>query len=177
MQPSLINLLFWMLCINYIDCQCTTITIGKFPNYGGITDYLDPGINRTFLLSNYPINCCGYISQWETDARNTGDLYAQFWRSVEGNWVLVGENRLTVPATGSNTFPITLSERIAVEANDVIGFKSPGSTIPNAKEKNGGSFTVMYKDGSTASIGDTEAFSDYGVDNTEFAIISTVGPG
>lgn len=35
----------------------------------------------------------------------------------------------------------------------------------------------MYKDGSTASIGDTEAFSDYGVDNTEFAIISTVGPG
>lgn len=57
-------------------------------------------LDRTFLLYNaqqtYEINCCGYISQWDIDAVNIGDLSAQIWRSVGGNWVLVGENRLTV---------------------------------------------------------------------------------
>lgn len=57
-------------------------------------------LDRTFLLYNdqqtYEINCCGYISQWETNARYTGDLYAQIWRSVGGNWSLVGENNLTI---------------------------------------------------------------------------------
>lgn len=62
--------------------------------------------------------------------------------------------------------------------------KSPGSTVPNGKQKNGGnSFSVLYKDGSMASIGDNETFSDYvtdlgsAVDKTEFAIMPTVGPG
>nr|XP_034301694.1 mucin-3A-like [Crassostrea gigas] len=185
MKPSLINLLFWMLCINYIDCQCTTNTVGKIPKPPDDTDH---GTNRTFLLYNdqqtYEINCCGYISQWETDARYTGDLYAQIWRSVGGNWSLIGENNLTISATGSKIFAITLSEQIAVEANDVVGFKSPGLTVPNSKKKNGGnSFSVLYKDGSMASIGDTESFSNYvedmvtDVDKTEFAIMPTVGPG
>lgn len=61
--------------------------------------------------------------------------------------------------------------------------KSPGSTVPYSSDKNGKSVSVLYKDGSTASIGDTETFSDYvedlgtTVDKTEFAIMSTVGPG
>lgn len=62
--------------------------------------------------------------------------------------------------------------------------KSPGLTVPNSKKKNGGnSFSVLYKNGSMASIGDTESFSDYvtdmgtDVDKTEFAIMPTVGPG
>lgn len=57
-------------------------------------------------------------------------------------------------------------------------------TVPNSKKKNGGnSFSVLYKDGSLASIGDTESFSNYvedmvpDVDKTEFAIMPTVGPG
>lgn len=57
-------------------------------------------------------------------------------------------------------------------------------TVPNSKKKNGGnSFSVLYKDGSMASIGDTESFSNYvedmvpDVDKTEFAIMPTVGPG
>lgn len=42
---------------------------------------------------------------------------------------------------------------------------------------------MLYKDGSMASIGDNETFSDYvtdlgsAVDKTEFAIMPTVGPG
>lgn len=62
--------------------------------------------------------------------------------------------------------------------------KSPGLTVPNSKKKNGGnSFSVLYQNGSMASIGDTETFSDYvedmgtDVDKTEFAIMPTVGPG
>lgn len=49
--------------------------------------------------------------------------------------------------------------------------------IFNVKEKNKGSFMVMYKDGFMVFIGDMEVFFDYGVDNMEFVIILIVGLG
>lgn len=52
--------------------------------------------DRTFLLYNAPstymIGCCGFVSQWDLEAAITGNVSAQIWRSVGGNWTLIGQN-------------------------------------------------------------------------------------
>lgn len=62
--------------------------------------------------------------------------------------------------------------------------KSYGPSVPLGKQKNGqGSFSVLYKNNSQASVGDMETFSDYvaalgpTVDKMEFSIQATVNPG
>ena len=62
--------------------------------------------------------------------------------------------------------------------------KSYGPSVPLGKQKSGGgTFTVLYKDNSQASVGDMETFSDYvtdlgtTVDKTEFSIQATIIPG
>lgn len=84
--------LFWSNTV----FKCILVDFIRFDSNQYMCHYLD----RTFLLYNdqqtYEINCCGYISQWETNARYTGDLYAQIWRSVGGNWSFIGENNLTI---------------------------------------------------------------------------------
>ena len=62
--------------------------------------------------------------------------------------------------------------------------KSYGSSVPKGKQRSGGgSFSVLYKDNSQASVGDMETFSDYvtdlgvSVDKMEFSIQATVSPG
>ena len=57
--------------------------------------------------------------------------------------------------------------------------KSYGPSVPLGKQKSGGgTFTVLYKDNSQASVGDMETFSDYLlIDKMEFSIQATVSQG
>lgn len=84
--------------------------------------FLDPGI----LAPN-----AGFIGEWRLYAGDVGDVSLQIFRPVVGGYEKLGENNVTVSSVGLNTIAVAPSERIAVQAGDILGFRYNQTTFGN----------------------------------------------
>ncbi len=116
----------------------------------------------------------GRIDSWSIYGEASGDLGLQVYRHDTGNdYLLVGENLVSTDGTGLQAFTIAPSDRILVEAGDIIGWRFEGSSLvigqgvidytnsgsairhtiyPNSNPTVGGSLTFAQSGNRTYSI-------------------------
>lgn len=84
---------------------------------------VDQAHQITFLDAGIVAPNAGFIGEWNLYAGDVGDVSLQIFRPVSGGYQKIGENNVTITSVGLNAIPIVGSQRIPVQAGDILGFR------------------------------------------------------
>ncbi|GFN77851.1 cadherin egf lag seven-pass g-type receptor 2 [Plakobranchus ocellatus] len=162
--------------IRYVLCFCsalyTVCVLVSACSDLGYSDYTirsgdgdsSTDVQYVMLDNQYEVDCnCGEVSSWSIYAHNTGTISLQIWRPVGGSsYQLIGENVLTVSATGDSTFSISSTDRISVVFGDVVGWFASGTVLVDWDDVPGNGASgnnYITTNAAASSVGDTVSFS------------------
>ena len=130
----------------------------------------------TMVSPDKPISCCGEVTAWQYQAKNSKAFRAIVFSPVEGSdtkFRIVGIN--DIPAGAVNT-PVTYTvpedQRIFVIPGDVIGWSFGDASLA---WNSGGSYRVPWKGGNLhASLKVDQVVDIQGVEKREYSIAAIV---